>query len=118
MQQQIVRFSLHQSSKLIAFIYLLLCFMSLLTLGIAALVGDLPSDVPSLPVAVGYILLYGLVAYVFFFATFAFYNLVARFVGGIEVTVSTSNEEPKGQTLDASLSGPGSHVLELASCRK
>ena len=90
MLQQIARFSVHRTAKVLAILYALLglLFVPLIWLGsIADPEGAMPISFTLI-----FPLIYGLFGYVFTALACALYNVIAARVGGIEFSLTPSSD--------------------------
>lgn len=86
MLQQISRFSVHQTAKVLAILYLLLGLLLAPLVWLSSFAD--PEGAMPLWLAVLFPAFYGLFGYIFTVIGAAFYNFVAARVGGIEFTLS------------------------------
>ena len=91
MKQQITRFSLVQTAKVAAVLYFALGAIGAVLLLLASLVSPTARSQGILFVVLAPFL-YAFFGFVFVFLGCWLYNVVARFVGGIEFTVSESHD--------------------------
>lgn len=87
MVQQINRFSVHQTAKVLAILYALLGFLMVPLIWLSTLAD--PDGALPLWALLVFPLAYGLLGYIFTAMGCAIYNFVADRIGGIEFSLST-----------------------------
>lgn len=91
MRQQIVRLSVHQTSKVLAVMYALMGLIFVPIFLIAAAVNPQDGGI-GLGLALIFPILYGILGYVFVAVGCALYNAVASRFGGVEFVLRTNGE--------------------------
>lgn len=91
MRQQIVRLSVHQTSKVLAVLYALMGLLVVPLLMLSMLVGS-ESETMGMGFVLLFPVLYGVLGYVFVALGCALYNVVAGRLGGIEFVLRTDDE--------------------------
>jgi hypothetical protein len=85
MKQQIVRIAPHQAGKVLGIMYFLISLLIVPFMLIGALFGSEKAGMAIVAIALPFV--YGVLGYLFSALAAAIYNLIAGFVGGLEITV-------------------------------
>ncbi len=91
MKKRLSSFSIHQSSKVIAFAVMLVSFVVCIPLGLYAMIHD-HNILGGLLMALGLPLLVFLLKYILYAIIFFLFNTAAGFVGGIEFEVEDAEK--------------------------
>ncbi len=88
MKKRISRFSVHQTSLVFALVYAVLALIFVPFVLVAVVAGEPKHKILSVVLALSFPFLYGLCGYVVVAVSCLLYNLIAKYTGGIEVSVT------------------------------
>jgi hypothetical protein len=90
MKQQIVRIGPHQAGKVMGILYFLVGLVAAAFMLVGAIVGTDKTGMVIFAVVAPFA--YGVMGYLFSILGAALYNLIAGFVGGLEITVTVEDK--------------------------